>query len=59
LPPSGDVGSGAHKGGAGPGATIAEMEADPAKRFAFIREHGTDEYLRRLGQWKRARAART
>ena len=59
LPPSGDVGSGAHKGGPSEHATVAEMEADPAKRFAFIREHGTDEYLRRLGHWKRTRAGRT
>lgn len=58
LPPSGDVGSGAYKGGVSAHAAVAEMESDPAKRFAFIREHGTDEYLRRLGQWKRARAAR-
>ena len=59
LPPSGDVGSGAHRGGLSERTTVAEMEADPAKRFAFIREHGTDEYLRRLGQWKRTRAGRT
>jgi len=58
MPPSGDVGSGAHKGGPADRCTMAEMEADPAKRFAFIREHGTDEYLRRLGQWKRTRAGR-
>jgi hypothetical protein len=58
LPPSGDTGSGAHAGGSADKADIAELEADPAKRYAFIREHGTDEYLRRLGEWKRRQAAR-
>jgi len=57
LPPSGDTGSGAHRGAAGERADVAEMEADPARRYAFIREHGTDEYLRRLGAWKRRQAA--
>lgn len=58
LPPSGDTGSGAHAGGSADRADIAELEANPAKRYAFIREHGTDEYLRRLGEWKRRQAAR-
>ena len=57
LPPSGDVGSGAYKGGSAGTVDMAELEADPNKRYAFIREHGTEAYLRRLGQWKRRRAA--
>jgi hypothetical protein len=58
LPPSGDSGSGTHKGASAGRADIAELEADPARRYAFVREHGTDEYLRRLGEWKRRPAAR-
>ena len=59
LPPSGDVGSGAYKGGSAVTVDMAELEADPAKRYAFIREHGTEAYLRRLGEWKRKRAAQS
>ncbi|KKL87446.1 hypothetical protein LCGC14_1934610, partial [marine sediment metagenome] len=58
LPPSGDVGSGAYKGASPEAVDMAELEADPARRYAFIREHGSDEYLRRLGRWKRRQAAR-
>jgi len=56
LPPSGDTGSGATKGGEGPERVdIAELEANPEKRYAFIREHGVDEYMKLLGEWKRRR----
>ncbi len=44
LPPSGDTGSGAHKGSPS-GVTIEELDANPAKKGAFIQEHGTAAYL--------------
>jgi len=43
LPPSGDTGSGAHRGGA-PGVTIAELDADPEKKVEFIQKHGSAAY---------------
>ena len=43
-PPSGDTGSGAHKGGVG-GITLAELDADVNKKAAFIAEHGGKAYL--------------
>lgn len=58
LPPSGDTGSGARKGPAEEFADVAELERDSARRYAFIRRHGAEEYLRRLGQWKRRRVGR-
>jgi len=46
LPPSGDSGSGAYRGGGKPGVTIEELDADPAKKAKFIQEEGTEAYLK-------------
>lgn len=53
LPPSGDSGSGAHAGTPGD-ATMAELDADPAKTAAFIQKHGGDAYMK-LAQGDRLR----
>jgi hypothetical protein len=45
LPPSGDTGSGAKKGGGGATVSLAELDKDPRKKAAFIAEHGQDKYL--------------
>ena len=48
LPPSGDEGTGTHKGG-GTGktdaATLAELDRDHAKKSQYIQEHGMEAYL--------------
>ena len=43
LPPSGDTGSGAHKGG-DTGVTLAELDADAEKMGEFIAKHGGKAY---------------
>lgn len=45
LPPTGDTGTGAHRGAPG-GVTLAELDADPEKKSKFIQEQGTGAYLK-------------
>jgi len=52
LPPTGDTGSGATKGG--PGAvTIEQLDADPEAKVAFIQKHGQKAYLQLAKQKQR------
>lgn len=44
LPPSGDSGSGSHKGGGTGEVTIAELDADPQKKVDFIQKEGAEAY---------------
>lgn len=46
IPPSGDSGSGARKGGGKAGITIEDLDADNDKKAAFIEEHGIAAYLK-------------
>jgi len=47
LPPSGDVGSGAHQGPSVPDqVTLAQLDADAEKKAAFIAKDGGDAYAK-------------
>jgi myosin heavy subunit len=46
LPPSGDTGTGAHRGAGGKTtATLAELDASPALKTQFIKDHGEPAYF--------------
>jgi hypothetical protein len=54
VPPSGDTGSGSHKGGAAAASTLAELDADPARKHRFIETHGVGAYLRKAAAEREA-----
>jgi len=58
LPPSGDTGSGAHKGGKTGNVTLAELDANASAKAKFIKEHGVDAYLK-LAEEAKQKAAET
>lgn len=46
FPPSGDAGSGQHKGGGSNTVSLSELDASPARKAEFIARHGQERYLR-------------
>lgn len=46
FPPSGDAGSGQHKGSGSGSVSLSELDANPARKVEFIERHGQEKYLR-------------
>jgi len=46
FPPSGDAGSGQHKGSGSGSVSLSELDTNPARKVEFIERHGQEKYLR-------------